>query len=187
MCGVAAVRLSTGGDCDDGNPDVYPHHEEICDGLDNDCDGTLTDQEFDDDGDGPAEGAGDCDVWADGDPAYLGMDDPTGARGNLGVSPSFTNPSWPGNDPTAWDLHLDPGSPVVDAGHPGVVDPDGGRSDMGAYGGPGAAGWDLDHDGFFEWWLPGPYDPATSPGMDCDDRDPTIHPGSGCESNHKAM
>ena len=38
-------------DCDDGNPDRYPGAEEICDGVDADCDGALSD-EADDDGDG---------------------------------------------------------------------------------------------------------------------------------------
>ena len=31
---------SDGGDCDDGNPDVNPDAEEVCDGIDNDCSGT---------------------------------------------------------------------------------------------------------------------------------------------------
>ena len=26
------------GDCDDGNPDIFPGQTELCDGLDNDCD-----------------------------------------------------------------------------------------------------------------------------------------------------
>jgi hypothetical protein len=37
-------HVEAGGDCDDGNSNVHPDAEEICDGLDNDCDG-RTDQE----------------------------------------------------------------------------------------------------------------------------------------------
>ena len=76
------------GDCDDGDSTVFPGAEELCDGLDNDCDGPV-DEEFvwytDADGDGlgdaatalvsctPVPGgvqvAGDCD---DTDPTLLG-------------------------------------------------------------------------------------------------------------------
>ena len=36
-----------------------------------------------------------------------------------------------------WDLHLDTSSPLVNAGDPNILDADGSRSDIGAYGGPG--------------------------------------------------
>ncbi len=49
-------------DCDDGDPTRYPGADEQCDGLDNDCDGALPDDELDGDGDGfTACGDGDCD------------------------------------------------------------------------------------------------------------------------------
>ena len=73
-------------------------------------------------------------------------------------------------------------SPLIDAGDPTLLDPDGSPSDIGAYGGPGAATWDLDWDGYYEWWQPGEYDFGTYPGQgwDCDDGDPGVYPGNGC-------
>jgi hypothetical protein len=60
-------------DCDDEDPATYPGADELCDGLDNDCDGTVPDDELDRDGDGFAECAGDCD---DEDPdTYPGADE----------------------------------------------------------------------------------------------------------------
>jgi hypothetical protein len=48
--GFDAVEAG-GDDCDDGNPDTYPGAPDICDGLDNDCDGEL-EEDCDADGDG---------------------------------------------------------------------------------------------------------------------------------------
>jgi len=50
-----------GEDCDDTNPAIRPGAEELCDGLDGDCDGELPADEADLDGDGQAECSGDCD------------------------------------------------------------------------------------------------------------------------------
>ena len=44
-------------------------------------------------------------------------------------------------DPVDWDLTLQPGSPMIDAGVPWILDPDGTASDIGAYGGYRAGGW----------------------------------------------
>ncbi|RME53032.1 MAG: hypothetical protein D6795_05965, partial [Deltaproteobacteria bacterium] len=59
---------------------------------------------------------------------------PTGTNGNISVDPRFVDTT--GDDPLAWDLHLSSDSPLIDAGDPGILDPDGSRSDIGAYGGP---------------------------------------------------
>lgn len=103
--------------------------------------------------------------------------------GRRGRSSTAGDPQYLDTTPQApldWDLHLGATSLLIDAGDPTILDPDGSVSDIGAYGGPGAGGFDLDFDGYGEWWLPGPYDPANSWCLDCDDSDPAVYPGSGC-------
>ena len=58
------------GDCDDSDPATYPGANEICDGIDNNCDGGLPADEHDGDGDMQTECEGDCDDSAPD--AYLG-------------------------------------------------------------------------------------------------------------------
>jgi len=52
-----------GSDCDDGDVTVVPGAEELCDGQDNDCDGTLAPTEQDGDADGYAPCAQDAGGW----------------------------------------------------------------------------------------------------------------------------
>ena len=44
-------------------------------------------------------------------------------------------------DPANWDLTLQGGSPLIDAGDPAILDTDGTVSDIGAYGGPLGGAW----------------------------------------------
>ena len=57
--------VANNGDCDDTNAAVNPGATEICNGIDDNCDGEI-DEGFDADGDGYTTCGGDCD---DGDPA----------------------------------------------------------------------------------------------------------------------
>jgi len=69
--------VTCAGDCDDGNEDIYPGQVEICDQVDEDCDGIVDEETecYDDDGDGFTELQGDCN---DGDlAAYPGSEEIT--------------------------------------------------------------------------------------------------------------
>jgi len=59
----------------------------------------------------------------------------TDEKGNIFESPYFVHLEL-NADASDDDLHLEQGSPCIDQGDPDLQDPDGSRSDMGAYGGP---------------------------------------------------
>ena len=40
-CSAPQGRVESGGDCDDGDPTIHPDADETCDGVDNDCDGLV--------------------------------------------------------------------------------------------------------------------------------------------------
>ena len=93
------------------------------------------------------------------------FDDLTGTDGNISSDPAY-NDYAAGADPETVDLTLSTSSPCLDAGDPSLTDADGSRSDMGSYGGEGAAAEDDDGDGW-----------SVEAG-DCDDTDESIHPGA---------
>ena len=119
-----------------------------------------------------------CQVWGNEPGDYCEMHDIEEPVPRIEEDPLLLDTS--GLDHATWDVHLTETSPLVDAGDPTLLDPDGSRSDIGVFGGPLAGSFDLDGDGFPLWWFPGEYDAASTPETDCDDFDPTVHPGAGC-------
>ncbi len=94
------------------------------------------------------------DVFENGAVDYSGMTDPTGSDGNLAEDPGFIAYAEDARV-SAWDLHLDTGSVLIDAGSTALYDADGSTSDMGAYGGAGGDSTytdDTDGDGMFDGW-----------------------------------
>ena len=85
-------------------------------------------------------------------------------EGHVFDDPLFVDWSDDG-DCTNDDLRLGAGSPFRDAGDPSILDGDGTRSDIGAYGGPEAEALDMDGDGY-------------TTADDCDDFDPLVNPGA---------
>ncbi len=59
-CNQPAGYAAQGGDCNDNNAAIKPNATEICNGVDDDCDG-LVDEGFDTDNDGYTTCQGDCD------------------------------------------------------------------------------------------------------------------------------
>jgi hypothetical protein len=142
-------------DCEPENPDIYNGAKEICDGIDQNCDGALDDGFPDSDGDGLA----DClDPDSDGDGIPDGIDN----------CPLFTNPAQKNNDGDGLGDVCDPdddNDTVPDEADncPLIANPE--QDDTDADGNGDSCDPDDDNDG-------------TADKLDCKPKDASVHPAA---------
>jgi hypothetical protein len=166
-CSAGSGYVSEGGDCDDADPAVNPGAIEACNGLDDDCDGLV------DDDDPGLIGAG---LWytdADGD----GFGDSAGGSAAC-EQPPLTVAE--GGDCDDTDAAVHPGADEhcndIDDDCDGEIDEDGALD---------ASTWYQDYDSDGHAGGDVSVDSCESPGAgweaaatDCDDREPTVYPGA---------
>jgi hypothetical protein len=161
-CTQPSGTATAGGDCDDGSSAIHPGASEHCDGVDEDCDGSI---------DEGAPGSGTWYTDADGD----GYGDTGGAVSGC-TQPSGTVAT--GTDCDDTDAGVFPGATE----HCDGVDEDcDGSIDEGAV---GMGTWYADSDGDGYGAVGGAVTACTQPsgtattGTDCDDTSASIHPGA---------
>ena len=152
-------------DCDDFAAVTYPGATEICDGDDNDCDGTLPDNEADVDADGQLICEGDCDDndinnYSGNTEICDGADNNCNTLADMDAAGEVDNDSdgyRSCNDCNDNDSDINPG--VAEVCGDGLDNDCDGLND---------SGLDLDGDG----------SPGLPCGDDCNDNNPIIYPGA---------
>ena len=151
-------RYSSCQDCNEADPSVHPDAPEQCNGVDDDCDGSIDDESLDEDGDGYTPCQGDCDdtsaeISPEGIETCDGLDnDCDGQVDNLDGDGDGSDVC---DDCDDTDPDVFPGAPEQCNGVDD--DCDGWATDEHA---------DKDEDGL------------TPCEGDCDDRDESVHPGA---------
>jgi hypothetical protein len=172
----AGAAVTMAGDCDDADASLHPYAPEICDGLDDDCDGDT------DDADSGRIGGTVWYVDADGDGAgdaatlVVACDGPTGAVSTAGDCDDDDPARFPGAVEVCDAADID-------------EDCDGAAEDYDADSTGGTAfEVDADQDGYGDDTLASVprCDPAVGfavAGGDCDDADPSTNPGISADGD----
>jgi len=164
-CEAGSAEVADAQDCDDGDAAVNPDAQEVCDGVDNDCDGDAdtgaTDQGIwyaDDDGDG----------YGDAAAPTTACDQPSATVADATDCDDADATAFPGASEIC-DGDDEDCDGLVDDDDPGVTD---------------SSSWNIDYDGdgygSADWVVVACSEPTgyLADASDCDDADPAVNPAA---------
>ncbi len=160
-CDAPSGYVADSSDCDDGNAEINPSADELCDELDNDCDGEIDEAGAIDEYNWYPDGDGDG--YGDPDSTTTSCHQPSGYVDNASDCDDSNASVHPGVDDDCSDGVDNDCDAYVDEGSTWYADTDGD-----GYGDPGVTETSCDQ--------PSGYVLDSS---DCDDLDASVHPGDG--------